>query len=245
MVLNRQGNILYNGLKELVREHLKELADDNILPAFPVSEEKQTHEGEVLLKALRKVWDDHTSSMTKIGQILKYMVSHMLLIMRWQSREFLQDRVFVKPNDLLETWDLGLDLFIKNIIQRDRIQGVLITVILNQVRYEREGYPVNQAAIQSCVDVLLRLRIDGDTIYKRELEPVLLEQTITFYQEEGKTLVQSSDASNFLMKVSWLFIPFGRGWLLYWIGGAAFSGGGSTCSSLSGLSYCTSHQTNS
>ena len=80
MVLNRQGNILYNGLKELVREHLKELADDNILPAFPVSEEKQTHEGEVLLKALRKVWDDHTSSMTKIGQILKYMVSHMLLI---------------------------------------------------------------------------------------------------------------------------------------------------------------------
>lgn len=119
--------------------------------------------------------------------------------------------MFVKPNDLLETWDLGLDLFIKNIIQRDRIQGVLITVILNQVRYEREGYPVNQAAIQSCVDVLLRLRIDGDTIYKRELEPVLLEQTITFYQEEGKTLVQSSDASNFLMKVSWLFIPFGRG----------------------------------
>jgi len=109
--------------------------------------------------------------------------------------------MFVKPNDLLETWDLGLDLFIKNIIQRDRIQVVLITVILNQVRYEREGYPVDQAAIQSCVDVLLRLRIDGDTIYKRELEPALLEQTTTFYQEEGKTLVRSCDVSDFLMKV--------------------------------------------
>jgi len=78
MVLNRQGNVLYNGLKNLIIEHLKELADTDIFPTFPVSEEKQTHEGEVLLKALRKVWDDHTSSMTKIGQILKYMVSHIL-----------------------------------------------------------------------------------------------------------------------------------------------------------------------
>ena len=78
MVLNRQGNTLYNGLKDLVREHLKELADANIFPAFPVSEEQQTHEGEMLLKALRKVWDDHTSSMIKIGQILKYMVSQEL-----------------------------------------------------------------------------------------------------------------------------------------------------------------------
>lgn len=184
MVLNRQGNALYNGLKDLVREHLKELADAHIFPAFPVSEEQQTHEGEVLLKALRKVWDDHTSSMTKIGQILKYM-----------------DRVYVRQQSLLETWDLGLDLFIKNIIQRDRIQGVLITAILNQIRYEREGYTVNQAAVQSCVDVFLRLRIDGVTIYKRELEPVLLEQTTSFYQEEGKTLVQSCDAPQFLKKV--------------------------------------------
>ena len=85
--------------------------------------------------------------------------------------------MFVKPNGLLETWDLGLDLFIKNIIKRDRIQGVLITAILNQVRYEREGFPVNQAAVQSCIDVFLRLRIDDITVYKRELEPVLLEQT--------------------------------------------------------------------
>ncbi|KAJ3573649.1 hypothetical protein NP233_g2313 [Leucocoprinus birnbaumii] len=184
MVLNRQGNTLYNGLKDLVREHLKELADANIFPAFPVSEEQQTHEGEMLLKALRKVWDDHTSSMIKIGQILKYM-----------------DRVFVKPNGLLETWDLGLDLFIKNIIKRDRIQGVLITAILNQVRYEREGFPVNQAAVQSCIDVFLRLRIDDITVYKRELEPVLLEQTKAFYQAEGKTLVQSCDAPQFLKKV--------------------------------------------
>lgn len=80
MVLNRQGELLYKGLGELVVEHLNELADEYIIPAFPINPEQQTHEGEVLLKALRKVWDDHTSSMTKIGQILKYMVSSVAQI---------------------------------------------------------------------------------------------------------------------------------------------------------------------
>lgn len=75
MVLNKHGSTLYNGLKKLVIEHLNELANEHIYPAFPIHPGQQSSEGEVLLKALRKVWDDHTSSMTKIGQILKYMVS--------------------------------------------------------------------------------------------------------------------------------------------------------------------------
>lgn len=75
MVLNKQGHILYNGLKDLVVRHLDELAEEHIFPAFPINPEQQSQEGEVLLKALRTVWDDHTSSMSKIGQILKYMVS--------------------------------------------------------------------------------------------------------------------------------------------------------------------------
>lgn len=75
MVLNKQGAILYNGLKKLVIEHLNELASEHIYPAFPINPGQQSNEGEMLLKALRKVWDDHTSSMSKIGQILKYMVS--------------------------------------------------------------------------------------------------------------------------------------------------------------------------
>lgn len=75
MVLYKHGDVLYRGLQELVEEHLNELAEEYIVPAFPINRVQETHEGEVLLKALRKVWDDHVGSMTKIGQILKYMVS--------------------------------------------------------------------------------------------------------------------------------------------------------------------------
>ncbi|KAF9444819.1 Cullin-domain-containing protein [Macrolepiota fuliginosa MF-IS2] len=189
MVLNKQGHILYNGLRDLVREHLNELAQEHVIPAFPIGSEGQNQEGEVLLKALRKVWDDHTSSMSKVGQILKYM-----------------DRVYVKPANVPETAELGHDLFLDRII-RDPIRGHLVSTILDQIRYEREGYMVNRSAIQGCVDVLLRLHIDslGTTVYRRDVEPAFLDQSTIFYQTEGKNLVQTCDAPEFLERVEYRF----------------------------------------
>jgi cullin 3 len=46
--------------------------------------------------------------------------------------------------------------------------------------------------------------MDGMTLYKRDIEPILLEQTTIFYQEEGRTLVQSCDVPQFLKKVSYI-----------------------------------------
>jgi hypothetical protein len=78
MVLYRHGDMLYKGVRSLVMENLDALARDQILPAFPTGTTDvtvQNNEEEVLLKALTDVWDDHRSNMTRLGQILKYMVS--------------------------------------------------------------------------------------------------------------------------------------------------------------------------
>lgn len=63
MVLHKHGDILYNGLKEVVNDHLKGIAgnvsnsiEDNFLPE------------------LRKSWNDHKTSMLMIRDILMYMV---------------------------------------------------------------------------------------------------------------------------------------------------------------------------
>lgn len=77
MVLYKQGDMLYRGVKRLVTENLETLAKEEIIPAFPTGTTDpimQNTEEEVLLKALRKVWDDHKSNMVRLGQILKYMV---------------------------------------------------------------------------------------------------------------------------------------------------------------------------
>ena len=78
MVLYKEGENLYNAVKTLVSENLEKLAKEEIVPVFPTgasSEPMQkSQEAELLLKALKRVWDDHTSNMVKLGQILKYMV---------------------------------------------------------------------------------------------------------------------------------------------------------------------------
>lgn len=80
MVLYKNGDKLYRGTKQLIVENLDKLAKEYIIPAFPtnVSEDpvQKSQEGEMLLKALKKVWDDHTSSLSKLRDVLKYMVRH-------------------------------------------------------------------------------------------------------------------------------------------------------------------------
>lgn len=67
MVLHKYGDILYNGLKAVVDEHLKEVADH---VASSVDEN--------FLLELDKAWNDHKLSMLMIRDILMYMVRNLL-----------------------------------------------------------------------------------------------------------------------------------------------------------------------
>ncbi|CAK5283786.1 unnamed protein product [Mycena citricolor] len=187
MVLHKNGAMLYNGVKELITENLDHLANTQVIPVFPSGAGDgtvQSQDAEVLLKALRNIWDDHTSNMVRLGQILKYM-----------------DRVYTKTAQVPEIWDAGLALFLERIF-RPLIKDHLITAILNQVRYERHGHTVNRSAIKGCVDVFVALQDSSSgSIYKRDLEPVLLRESQQFYEAEGHTLTQTCDASEFLLRV--------------------------------------------
>ncbi|KAJ7170656.1 Cullin-domain-containing protein [Mycena crocata] len=187
MVLHKQGEMLYKGVNQLVAENVDHLANTQVIPLFPSGasdETVQSQEAEMLLKALRNIWDDHTSNMVRLGQILKYM-----------------DRVYAKSADVPEIWDAGLNIFLKHII-RPPIKDHLVTAVLNQVQFERDGYVVNRSAIKGCVDVFLTLEdASGLTVYKRDLEPALLRESKTFYELEGLKLLQSCDAPEYLRRV--------------------------------------------
>lgn len=75
--------MLYKGVNTLVAENIDRLALDEVQPAFPTGvggdPAHQSQEGERLLKAVRNVWDDHTGSMSKLRDMLKYMVCSLLL----------------------------------------------------------------------------------------------------------------------------------------------------------------------
>ncbi|KAI3604461.1 ubiquitin ligase scf complex subunit cullin [Moniliophthora roreri] len=192
MVLYKAGDKLYNGTKQIISEKLDQLASDEVIPAFPATNSNdsmtRSQENEVLLKVLKRIWDDHTSNMVKLGQILKYM-----------------DRYYTKTAELPETWEFGLSLFLKHII-RPPIKEHLITAILNQVEFEREGYMINRSAVKGCVEVFLSLEEQGSSVYKRELEPVILEESAKFYRNLAQNLLDTCDAPQYLERAEERFM---------------------------------------
>jgi cullin 3 len=79
MVLAKEGRMLYDGTTKLIVENLETLAKERLVPTFPTRSGadpmQQIQEEDIFLKAVKGVWDDHIANMTRISQILKYMVS--------------------------------------------------------------------------------------------------------------------------------------------------------------------------
>ncbi|OBZ72292.1 Cullin-3B [Grifola frondosa] len=189
MVLYKAGGKLYEGTNHLIAENLDKLANEYIIPAFPtgISDDviQKSQAGETLLKALRKVWDDHKSSLSKLRDVLSYM-----------------DRVYAKSAGVPEVWDAGLMLFVQHII-KPPIEDHVISAVLNQIQTERDGYTINRSAVKGCVDVFMQLSDanDGMSIYKRDLEPAILKESEVFYKSEGERLLETCDAPEFLIRM--------------------------------------------
>lgn len=72
--------MLYDGVVQLIAAHLARLTNEIIEPTFGTGNTADPftrgQEGEMLVKAVRTVWDKHNSSMRKLGDIVKYMASN-------------------------------------------------------------------------------------------------------------------------------------------------------------------------
>lgn len=204
MVLFKQGDQLYNGVRLLIAEHLDSLAEERIVPTFPRS--SGTHgagklgggaeaveramEGDRFLKALKGVWEDHTGSMRKLKDVLTYM-----------------DRVYTEAAGVPKIYDVGLALFLQHIVRSKShpIHTHLIATLLSQVQLERDGETITRSTVRECVDILLRLtlpeREGGKNVYLADFEPEFLRRSAEFYEVEATEVLESGDASRYLKNV--------------------------------------------
>lgn len=89
MVLHKNGDKLYEGVKRVITQHLEEVASAQIVPNFPLSgasSSSQTNPvngvgGANFLKVLKNVWEDHITCMLMIRDILMYMVGTEKLLL--------------------------------------------------------------------------------------------------------------------------------------------------------------------
>ncbi|GMK56833.1 hypothetical protein CspeluHIS016_0306730 [Cutaneotrichosporon spelunceum] len=147
-------------------------------------------EGDRFLRAVKGVWDDHTGSMRKLKDILKYM-----------------DKAYTQQQGLPAVYEAGLQLFLSHIVRSSTypIHNHLIGTLLAQVQLERDGLTIQRSTVADCVDFLIRLdnpeRLGGRSVYSTDFEPEFLRRSSQFYRQEAVAQLANADSSAYLRNV--------------------------------------------
>ncbi|KAF7991879.1 hypothetical protein HCN44_010680 [Aphidius gifuensis] len=174
MVLHKYGERLYTGLKEVVTQHLENKVREDVLDSL--------HNN--FLQTLNQAWNDHTTSMTMIRDILMYM-----------------DRVYVQQNSVDNVYNLGLIIFRDQVVRYGCVRDHLRETLLGMVSRERRGEVVDRMAIKNACQMLMRLGINCRLVYEEDFERPFLQQSAEFYRMESQKFLAENSASVYIKKV--------------------------------------------
>lgn len=207
IVLKKQGNVLYDRVKEYeeqwfgsqVMPAIRKLTTDNLIntslggvSGATANERRLT--GEEFLKGLKASWEDHNTVMNMTTDVLMYM-----------------DRVYCADNRKPSIFTTAMGLFRDHIL-RSRLSStnsqlitfdILNSVILDQISMEREGDVINKHLIRSCMYMLEGLyetdeENEHEKLYLTVFEVEFLKASSTFYHNECVNLLREGDASAWL-----------------------------------------------
>ncbi|KAL9101665.1 MAG: hypothetical protein Q9163_003104 [Psora crenata] len=208
LVLKKKADLLYEKVKDFEQSWLAEtvhpriastLTIDLLIPnseggttIATVNEKKA--EGEKLLRSLKEAWEDYNLCVNMITAVLMYM-----------ERVYCRD--FRKPSILTTSMGQFRDFVLRTPLHSQQgheytIAHILNTVILDQIRMEREGDIIDRALLKSCVYMLEDLYETEDEdesakLYLTSFEPEFLSASKDFYQKEGASLLLDADAGTF------------------------------------------------
>lgn len=174
MVLHKHGEKLYNGLREVVTEHLMKKVRQDVLDSLNNN----------FLATLNAAWNDHQTSMVMIRDILMYM-----------------DRVYVTQNSVDNVYNLGLMIFRDQVVRYLTIRDHLRQTLLDMVAKERRGEVVERIALKNACQMLMTLGIETRCVYEEDFEKPFLDQSADFYRMESQKFLAENSASVYIKKV--------------------------------------------
>ena len=188
-MLNREGEKLYNAVKEQVANRLKDVVLSEVCPNIPLntvnSAGQESYEaGLKFLKIVQNVWEDHLICMRMIKDVLMYM-----------------DRVHVKSVRVPLIFDAGLTLFADNVVKFTGIGQNIVSVLLNCIRMERNSDVIDRSTLKAIINMLGELGHDDVSMYVEMFQPKLVEESTTYYKLEGEKLLRELSANDYLKHV--------------------------------------------
>lgn len=172
LVLQKHGELLYQGVCDCIRAHLEDVAQDIAKT-----------ENELLLAKISKAWDEHKNTMAMVRDILMYM-----------------DRTYCEQQKKMKIYDYALILFRDIIARHSAVKHRLRDILLQSVANERNGQIVEQWLIKSTLCMLSDLGINSLAIYEQDFEVFFLDATREFYQRESLEYLTQNSCVDYITK---------------------------------------------
>ncbi|GMT04619.1 hypothetical protein PENTCL1PPCAC_26793, partial [Pristionchus entomophagus] len=174
MVLHKHGEKLYNALRDVVRQHLKDSIRKNVSASMD----------DRFLTTLNSAWSEHTTAMVMIRDIFMYM-----------------DRVYVEQQKCEPVYNLGIGIFRDEIVRQDRVSDHLKKVLLDMVADERAGITIKWDGIKTACAMLVALGIENKHVYEVDFEAPFLKDTAEYYKAASQKFLEENCASVYVQKV--------------------------------------------
>ena len=78
------------------------------------------------------------------------------------------------------------------------IKQRLISILIKQIRNERDGNFIEKTQVRSAIQLLVEVGIQSKKIYETEFESVLLQETSEYFRQESNQLITDSSCSDYL-----------------------------------------------
>ncbi|KAK4658788.1 hypothetical protein QC762_104610 [Podospora pseudocomata] len=181
------------GVDELVRNNLPSIA---LIQLATSSSHERREAGERLLRGIRKIWEDHNTSMNLIADMLMYLERSCV--------ETKQASVYATTIGLFR--DHILKYGLKDVDGSDQpfiIMDVVTAVVLDLINMDRDGDIVDRNLLRDITGMLEQLyetdeEKENEKLYTTIFEPRFLAASEVFYKAECEKLLRESDAGSWL-----------------------------------------------
>jgi len=206
LVLRKKGEDLYHRVADFesdwlgneVRRKIQQFLSAELLndsqESTQVNATQRKESEKRFLKELRQSWEDHQVSMSMLTDVLMYM-----------------DRVYCADTRQPSIYSKAMSIFRDQILRarvaksqdaQQTILNMLVYIILDQIRMDRDGDDIDKSLIKSNVYMLEALyqsdlEAEGDRLYLQTFEQAFLHHSVDFYRNEGEQLLRDADAGSY------------------------------------------------
>lgn len=173
LVLQKQGDLLYDRVREALTLHLKSSVTDILNKAR-----------EQFLPFIVKQWLTHQTAFRMTKDVLMYV-----------------DRSYCHQKKKAEILPMALQLFREVVVYHPVIRERLRNNLLEHIHNERRGYMIDREVMKETLKMLQELGIGTSAVYDEEFEQYFLQETEKFYRVESLEYISINSSHDYMSKV--------------------------------------------